>query len=373
MTSTSSMDTKADNRRKKPRQAPYGGIKSVLVERKTRVHSSNTQRRHVKVSVAQTASSPSLSLQRFLSLPQCIIARVCRFFGPVDLLSLTRTSKSLRAFFMSRNSKLCWDEARHMQGIPDWRTVATPQVMVFLFSDTCQGEGCDEPAELETFHLCRRYCSNCAEKNLMDSGDVSKSFPGLPENLLSRLPWTKNRSPKMSEDVQSGRYYLKADVSRLWRRFRDSVSRGPSAVKALERELLSIRRERAAATAVVKSWYNKQIRHRRQASSERWDRIRYSMQKRWGWAPTDSKELSPALKPLVDYLINAPSLTEEVWVFARGDMIAAIRAGKAKGKNIVHFHSVDPFQKKVLPMESNKQVVSRDADLKRLEVFFFTQ
>lgn len=58
----------------------------------------------------------------------------------------------------------------------------------------------------------------------------------------------------MSEDVQSGRYYLKADVSRLWRRFRDSVSRGPSVVKAFERELLSIRRERAAVSYGPSLW-----------------------------------------------------------------------------------------------------------------------
>lgn len=35
------------------------------------------------------------------------------------------------------------------------------------------------------------------------------------------------------------------------------------------------------------------------------------MRKRWGWQPVPYGELSPFLKPMVQYLINVPSLTEE--------------------------------------------------------------
>lgn len=65
-------------------------------------------------------------------------AQVCRFLHPSDMLSLARSSKDLRAFFMSKLSKPCWDAAWSLQGIPTWRGVAAPQAAEFLFSMACQ-------------------------------------------------------------------------------------------------------------------------------------------------------------------------------------------------------------------------------------------
>lgn len=64
--------------------------------------------------------------------------QVCRFLHPSFMLSLARSSKSMRELFMSKGSKPFWDAARNLPGIPNWRGVAAPEATVFLFTDMCQ-------------------------------------------------------------------------------------------------------------------------------------------------------------------------------------------------------------------------------------------
>lgn len=39
---------------------------------------------------------------------------------------------------MSKASKPCWDAARWLQNIPEWKGVAEPRAAAFIFDDACQ-------------------------------------------------------------------------------------------------------------------------------------------------------------------------------------------------------------------------------------------
>ncbi|KAG8932331.1 hypothetical protein FRC01_014532 [Tulasnella sp. 417] len=49
------------------------------------------------------------------------------------------------------------------------------------------------------------------------------------------------------------------------------------------------------------------------------------MKSRWGWEPIEYVDLGLRLKEIVDYLLDVPTLSEEVWGYARGDLEWAIK------------------------------------------------
>lgn len=62
-----------------------------------------------------------------------------RYLTPKDLLSLARTTKSLRAFLMSRNSRLFWKTARrNMEDLPPCPAdLSEPAYANLLFDSHC--------------------------------------------------------------------------------------------------------------------------------------------------------------------------------------------------------------------------------------------
>ncbi|KAG8902276.1 hypothetical protein FRC00_013660 [Tulasnella sp. 408] len=212
-----------------------------------------------------------LDLNAFVSLNETVMARVCQYLHPVDMLTLSRTSKLLRAIFMSKKSKPCWDESRLQLGIPAWRHVSSPRAMAFIFERTCQNDD----------HV------------LMLTSSI-QSVPATSTN-----------------EVRKGRFHLKEDVLTLWRHFQLLKDQPSWATTAFRAKLIAKQRQRAAAAVEIRVWLSKTIKRQRARFKERWLMISAVMASRWRWDPVPYEELPGRLKDIVDYLIKLPNIPED--------------------------------------------------------------
>lgn len=223
---------------------------------------------------------------------------------------------------MSKASKPCWDAARWLQNIPEWKGVAEPRAAAFIFDDACQGQGCENSAWLRTFFVCKRYCPDCAAAYLLDWDSVVEKWPGVPREMFDQLPWTRKRSSNNDSGVEEGRFVLKEDVERLHRQC--------SKIEA-EDEATTIRQLKKAWTESqriaqwMETWtqgYEGRVWHVR---NRRYTEFLQGLKKRWGWSldKLPSVRDSSRFNALVRFVEDTPDLDRQVWIRAR-DVIEAI-------------------------------------------------
>ncbi|KIO30027.1 hypothetical protein M407DRAFT_20886 [Tulasnella calospora MUT 4182] len=164
----------------------------------------------------QTSNSSAVQLHhldvsQFMGLPYSVIAEICWWLHPKDLLSLARASLRTRCFFMSRQSKPCWDVARSTIGMPEWFGVATPHVVSFLFDTFCQEQGCSNLSSMRSFMVCRSLCDHCASVKLFSKEDAGIRWRDIPWRLLKKLPWTHQRKQQAFRVIRFDRFYGAAD------------------------------------------------------------------------------------------------------------------------------------------------------------------
>ncbi|KIO16437.1 hypothetical protein M407DRAFT_33916 [Tulasnella calospora MUT 4182] len=306
----------------------YGGLKSDGTGRSTASSQPYQRRQSALPKSKRPPLRKSLDYNRFMSLPADIMLRICRFLYPWSLLALARTSSRLRAKFMKEVSKPWWNATRYLTGMPDWKTVAFPQAAATLYELECQGSLCSEQSSNLALHLCRRYCPN-----LLDLEEVMQEFPAAPEDLVKCLPWTSYRTYPRESDTKKSRFYLKSDVQKLCQRL-DAL--GPLDGKPrrdLGRELSAFQLERKrgghilnfGSTKEVQVFYEQDLKQRKKHRKHRWNTILDVMKNRWGWTAVDYNQLGPKLKTIIEYLLDVPTLSEQIWGSVRGELEWAIR------------------------------------------------
>ncbi|KIO28676.1 hypothetical protein M407DRAFT_22108 [Tulasnella calospora MUT 4182] len=311
----------------------YGGFKSDGARGSTASSQPYQRRQSALPKSKRPPLTKSLDHNRFMSLPADIVLRVCRFLYPWNLLALARTSKELRAKFMTKLSKPYWNATRYLTGMPDWRTVTFPQAAATIYELECQGLLCSEESSSLALHLCRRYCLKCAHENLLDLEAVMQEFPAAPEDLVKCLPWTSRRTALPESSSEKKRFYLKPDVQKLCQRL-DAL--GPLDGKNrrdLGRDLSAFQLQRkkgghilnSGSTKEVQVWFEQDSRRRRKSLKRRWTIIVDVMRSRWGWKPVEYDQLGPRLKNIIDYLLDVTTLSEEAWAYVRGELEWAIR------------------------------------------------
>ncbi|KDR77418.1 hypothetical protein GALMADRAFT_65553 [Galerina marginata CBS 339.88] len=78
-------------------------------------------------------------LEKIVDLPVDIVFEIFGWLNPVDLLSLSRTSKNWRALLMTRSSTSVWRSARlNLDGLPDCPDgLSEPQYAELAFGRSC--------------------------------------------------------------------------------------------------------------------------------------------------------------------------------------------------------------------------------------------
>ncbi|KAI9068286.1 hypothetical protein FKP32DRAFT_1642714 [Trametes sanguinea] len=128
----------------------------------------------IKICAADEKNLKHLSRGPIESMPWDVLIEILQLSHPADLISLARTTKSLRAFLMSRKSIHLWKTARQRVSlsIPDCPSeLSEPQYAVLLFTSECTL--CGEPGIIKAaWELLARYCRSCAVRDLLTDTDI---------------------------------------------------------------------------------------------------------------------------------------------------------------------------------------------------------
>ncbi|CAE6343341.1 unnamed protein product [Rhizoctonia solani] len=136
-----------------------------------------------------------------LDMPIEILSEVGSYVLPIDLLSLSRTNKSLRSLLMDRSSRHVWQSAmQNMEGLPhcpsNW---SEPRYLSLIFSKTCSI--CNKPARSRIDEvLLVRLCGGCRDEKLMPLGELPKSLYSLVHHS-TRI--TRRESHVLREDAEA--------------------------------------------------------------------------------------------------------------------------------------------------------------------------
>ncbi|OSD06736.1 hypothetical protein PYCCODRAFT_1474173 [Trametes coccinea BRFM310] len=115
-------------------------------------------------------------------MPWDVLIEVFQHSHPRDLLSLARTTRTLRGFLISRKSAHIWRTSRRSLTIPDCPSeLSEPQYAALLFTSECTV--CGEPGVMNAqWELLGRYCPSCSDSRLIqfrEAREILSIVPGV--------------------------------------------------------------------------------------------------------------------------------------------------------------------------------------------------
>ncbi|KAH7316389.1 hypothetical protein B0J17DRAFT_351532 [Rhizoctonia solani] len=83
------------------------------------------------------------SLDRFVDIPMEIFTQIVSYLFPKDIITLSRSNKSLRNLLMRRSSRHIWINAmKNVEGLPPCPSdITEPRYLSLLFARDCMGCG----------------------------------------------------------------------------------------------------------------------------------------------------------------------------------------------------------------------------------------
>ncbi|KAL5512696.1 hypothetical protein ACEPAG_2962 [Sanghuangporus baumii] len=158
-------------------------------------------------------------LARVMDLSVEVFFEIANYLTPVDLLQLSRTSRSLREFILSKSSRAIWVTCFAATGIPACPPdMSEPQYANLYFEKECHA--CSYPrVDRLTFHLRIRLCHGVQSSVVQGKVLVEQHFKEDMSQMFeiySLLPWNnldvydENSFKTISSRIQN-RYFLKYD------------------------------------------------------------------------------------------------------------------------------------------------------------------
>lgn len=266
---------------------------------------------------ARATQQCSLDIQRFLAQPKCIIAEICGWLFPEDLLALARTTRQLRSVFMSKESVPCWAAARRSLGLPHWPAISEPAYATLIFEATCQSDDCSMGAVLtcDAIFVRGRFCPQCAKYQLPSRDEIQVLFGGLPVALVCQLPVSKHRA-NTDGTLETGRFHKRNDVLKLWLDFQGEISQGftkQSPVQRLMPDLKAAKKENSIVADQVWAWFKQYVGRRYREAGPDLARVWRTLKGR-GWTEQDYPSDREDWTNLLTEILNTPPKTDKAWL-----------------------------------------------------------
>ncbi|GAA5970328.1 hypothetical protein JCM11641_001665 [Rhodosporidiobolus odoratus] len=108
----------------------------------------------------------------FSSLPLDVLLEVCADLNPGTLLSISQTSKAVRATLLSRSALPLWTAARSAAGVPHLEAgdVSQPKYAYLIFGTACQVCGNSEHKTEVDYFVRVSCCRKCLRQKLIRYG-----------------------------------------------------------------------------------------------------------------------------------------------------------------------------------------------------------
>ncbi|CUA70930.1 hypothetical protein RSOLAG22IIIB_09204 [Rhizoctonia solani] len=267
-------------------------------------------------------------LAGLISMPIEIFTEVASHLMPMDIIVLSRSSKSFRNLLMNRSSVHIWHAAmRNVPGLlPCPTSMSEPSYLALLFSKTCSMCGNIARVGLDEVLLVR-LCASCRETSLIPLDDVPSKFASLVHVSKSITPGSRR--------VGNG-YVLRQNLAEVQAGY-DKMARakGKTALVDWEQEtknMISQRKEDGQVLAEVisalerdeKQVINNVIQIRRSEIERRLGEL--------GWTEEDmSFGWFSGLYVPYSQLVNQPKpLTERIWTNIQPKLIPILQANRVE-------------------------------------------
>ncbi|KAF5310607.1 hypothetical protein D9619_007761 [Psilocybe cf. subviscida] len=284
-----------------------------------------------KLSVAGKPSRRR-SLSVLVTMPLDILFEVFGHLAPKDLISLSRTTKSLRSTLLDESAKSVWITSRSRKGAPDPPPdMSEAQWAALIFGHTCMGCKSTNTHAID-FLIRRRVCTSCKKRNLLVRHRVRKEFEGIDESILDYISPT-DVGGWAHGHASGSQFYWKSDIENmlhtLAKHEADVRSRKKGAkqafadFKARRIEIVQMTREGART---YKDWVSTAARERRRDIHEAQEKRKEEIIKRFtqlGYVEADISNYS-----FYDEFQKKGEITERVWARIRTQMEPDIMLAK---------------------------------------------
>ncbi|KAF8878919.1 hypothetical protein BD779DRAFT_1789089 [Infundibulicybe gibba] len=181
------------------------------------------------------------------SMPLDIVFEVASHLAPQDLLTLSRTNKTLHGTLHSPNASSVWKAVRSAVGAPDCSPGFTePQWASLLFGrPICEQCGSKNVHNVE-FGIRRRVCIRCKKQHLVSAAKLKKVF-GYKPLILDMVPYTLYGGWVPSHCKRSPgnlKYFWKSDVECIASQWADLQGNIRMDVGGAEAEAIAYRKQR---------------------------------------------------------------------------------------------------------------------------------
>ncbi|KAL5482870.1 hypothetical protein ACEPAI_9465 [Sanghuangporus weigelae] len=159
-------------------------------------------------------------LSRMMELSVEVFCEIASNLTPLDLLRLSRTSRTLRGFFLSRSSRAIWTASITAIGMPPCPSdMSEPQYANLYFEKECHACGYAR-VETRMDFLRIRLCKGCSDVNFVQGKEIVKeNFDpkvGQMYEIYTLLPWKTMRrvhtwTPLTITPGIENRYFLRYD------------------------------------------------------------------------------------------------------------------------------------------------------------------
>lgn len=218
-------------------------IKSILIPKpRKRTRKQNTddaeaastpkQKGKAKATTASAYRGRNVGkLARLLEMPVDIFCEISQHLKPIDLIQLSRSSKSFNHMLTSRSSKSIWRAARGaFPDLPDCPSdLSEPGYAKLVFLKECHECSVNRVMKAD-FELRTRLCRHCRTTRVVNGNVLLVQVPNLTEELLECLPsehsWYMRGSCRM-------RTFLKTSAERIVKDYHKAV---PSTLPPAELE-----------------------------------------------------------------------------------------------------------------------------------------
>ncbi|CAE6412779.1 unnamed protein product [Rhizoctonia solani] len=151
------------------------------------------------------------NLEKFIHIPMDIFTEIASHLFPIDIISLSHSSKLFRNLLMRRSSRHIWVGAmRNVQGLPPCPfDMSEPRYLVLLFSKYCTG--CGQTITYGVYQELRmRLCIPCRNVHLVTLNSLPLELKGLLHKGA-----TRPKSPSRCIRPYPTLYTIKEEVNEI--------------------------------------------------------------------------------------------------------------------------------------------------------------
>ncbi|KAI0700099.1 hypothetical protein BC835DRAFT_1540815 [Cytidiella melzeri] len=312
-------------------------------------------------------------LQGMLDMPLDVIMEICSLLHPKDLLNLTRTSKGLREFFMSRNTLSLWKAARlNLPTLPPCPADLTePAYANLMFDPHCHSCGNNN-----CHHVYWRYrvrlCKKCRQRLTVIALDHYLLVELIaPRRLDDVVP------PFEDNTKRDNCTYYESELKRLALGVKQTPPAELDSYLNAQEKLASLRKE---GEQELNDWFTQ----KRSSRTEELDKLRRARRfdivaklKEDGWKaeityltkPSSSAECTKFLK--LPEVRKTQALTPKIWNNIREPIINFMHSVRINRLSADHTERVtqrlqttSELLKEILPLHQRKSLSSREVVVK---------